>query len=207
MSRGVLAELRDLVPLRPLSQSEALRIAELQADRLIRLAGLNSPPVPDTLILQIPKIHVRYMTPWPVSGCVDWTGSAWTIALNAAEPQVRQRFSLAHEFKHILDHRFIDFLYPNLPTMGRRARAESVCDYFAGCLLVPPTWLKQAWAEGIQDHRELARRFNVSVAAIEVRLSQTGIARSYDRCRPHCRAGGWSSSYSRRCPSRSSMVG
>ena len=136
MSRGALTQLRDLVPLRPLSQSEALRIAELQADRLLKLAGLSAPPVPDDLILEIPKIQVRYMTPWPVSGCVDWTGAMWTIALNAAEPRVRQRFSLAHEFKHIVDHKFVKLLYPGLPTMGSRARAEAICDYFAGCLLV-----------------------------------------------------------------------
>src|ERR1700722_12406169 len=112
MNRGVLTTLRDLVPLRPLTQSEAYRIAELQAGRLIKLAGVTEPSVPDGVILDIPKIQVRFMKPWPVSGCTDWTGSMWTIALNAAEPLVRQRFSLAHEFKHILDNKFIHLLYP-----------------------------------------------------------------------------------------------
>ena len=122
------------------------------------------------------------MKPWPVSGCTDWTGSMWTIAINASEPPVRQRFSLAHEFKHILDHRFIHLLYPDSPTMTSQARSELVCDYFAGCLLIPKIWLRKAWTEGVQTSPALARRFGVSTAAIEVRLSQTGLALPQDRC-------------------------
>jgi len=181
MTRRTMTLLRDVVPLRPLSQSEAYRVAELQAGRLIKLAGVQSPPFPDWMIVDIPKIQVRYMKPWPVSGCTDWTGSMWTIAINAKEPLVRQRFSLAHEFKHILDNKFIDLLYPDTPTMSSHDRAESVCDYFAGCLLVPKVHLRQAWTEGIQLPSDLARHFDVSVAAIEVRLNQTGLLRSQPR--------------------------
>jgi hypothetical protein len=182
MNRGALTTLRDVVPLRALTQSEAYRIAELQATRLLRLAGISEPSVPDSVILDIPKIQVRFMKPWPVSGCTDWTGSMWTIALNAAEPLVRQRFSLAHEFKHILDNKFIELLYPDLPTMSRQQRAEAVCDYFAGCLLVPKVWLRQAWTSGMQTSLLLARHFDVSTAAIDVRLSQTGLRQAPRRC-------------------------
>jgi len=182
MIRGTLATLRDVVPLRPLTQSEAYRIAELQAGRLLKLAGVSEPPVPNRAILDVPKIQVRYMRLWPVSGCTDWTGSMWTIAINAAEPLVRQRFSLAHEFKHILDNRFIHLLYPDSPTMTSQARAELVCDYFAGCLLVPKVWLRRSWTDGMQSPPVLARHFGVSTAAIEVRLSQTGLAVPQARC-------------------------
>src|ERR1700721_1671270 len=163
MTRHALTVLRDVVPLRALTQSEAYRIAELQAGRLLKLAGAESPPFPDSMITDIPKIQVRYMKPWPVSACTDWTGSMWTIAINAKEPLVRQRFSLAHEFKHILDNKFIEFLYPDLPTMTSQQRAEAVCDYFAGCLLVPKIWLRQAWTGGMQNSLMLARHFDVSI--------------------------------------------
>jgi Zn-dependent peptidase ImmA (M78 family) len=52
---------------------------------------------------------------------------------------------------------------------------ERICDYFAGCLLVPRNWLKRAWSNGIQSPTALAALFNVSTAAIAVRLQQTGI--------------------------------
>ena len=113
-------------PCEPLiPQSEALRVAELQACRLLKLASITEPSVPDGVILDIPKIQVRFMKPWPVSGCTDWTGSMWTIALNAGEPPVRQRFSLAHEFKHILDNTFIQLIYPDLPTMTSQPTGRS----------------------------------------------------------------------------------
>jgi len=41
---SALAELRELVPRRPLSYTKALRIAELQAQRLLALAGHENAP-------------------------------------------------------------------------------------------------------------------------------------------------------------------
>lgn len=85
MNRGPLSVLRDLMPIRPLSQIEALRIAELQADRLLKLAGLTAPPVPEQIITGIPRLDVRRVRPWPVPGTTDWVGSTWVIVLNAAD--------------------------------------------------------------------------------------------------------------------------
>lgn len=47
--KRVVRELRDLVPLRPLTQAEELRIAENQANRLLSLAELNGPPFPEVI--------------------------------------------------------------------------------------------------------------------------------------------------------------
>jgi Zn-dependent peptidase ImmA (M78 family) len=106
----------------------------------------------------------------------------WVIVLNAAEPYVRQLFSLAHEFKHIVDHRFVDVIYPDLPRLSSQQRAEIVCDYFAGCLLVPKKWLRTAWTSGMQTEPELAKLFNVSPEATRTRLSQTGLIPRTSRC-------------------------
>lgn len=183
MKRGVLTYLRDVVPVRPLTQNEAYRIAELQVDRLLELAELDKPPVPvERLVQEVPKVTVRYVKPFPLSGCTEWIGSAWSITLSAAEPKTRQRFTLAHEFKHVLDNRFIDLLYPDFYGMSSQERAERVCDYFAGCLLVPKRWLRQVWTSGVQSPVAIARIFGVSTAAVEVRLSQTGLATARPRC-------------------------
>ncbi|MFL6137406.1 MAG: ImmA/IrrE family metallo-endopeptidase [Frankiaceae bacterium] len=175
MSRGALSVLRDLMPIRPLNQVEALRMAELQAERLLKLAGVTEAPVPDRVITSIPKVEVRRIRPWPAHGTTDWAGSTWVIVLNAADAPLQQRFSLAHEFKHILDDRFIDVLYPDLPGWPRRERTEAICEYFAGCLLVPKRWLRQAWDDGLRDLTALAHEFQVSRPAMQTRLSQTGL--------------------------------
>jgi Zn-dependent peptidase ImmA (M78 family) len=42
--------------------------------------------------------------------------------------------------------------------------------------------LKRAWVEGPQDLRKLARRFDVSVQAMQVRLLQVGLIEPSPRC-------------------------
>jgi hypothetical protein len=182
MNRGTLAALRNLVPNRPLRHAEGLRIAELQAARLLSMAGISEAPVPVSVITEIPKIQVKRMSPFPVSGCTDWAKGTWVILINGNEPTVRQRFTLAHEFKHILDYRYIDVAYPSTPGLSHRQRTEVVCDYFAGCLLVPRPWLKKAWGSGMQRSPDLARAFGVSQAAIQTRLLQTGLIDRPQRC-------------------------
>jgi hypothetical protein len=182
MNRGTLARLRDLVPIRALTHGEALRIAELQATRFLALSEIAEPPVPESIITRVPKIEVRRISPWAVSGCTDWTKGTWLIVIRGSETGVRQRFTIAHEFKHILDHRFVHLLYPTTRGVSAHQRAESVCDYFAGCLLVPKVWLKRAWGNGSQDIGTLARSFGVSQAAMKTRLLQTGLITYEDRC-------------------------
>lgn len=182
MSRSVIAQLRDFVPIRPLAREEALRIAELQAYRFREIIGHPADLLPETLISGLPRLQVERLSPLPVSGATQWSAGRWLVLLNATEPATRQRFSLAHELKHILDHRFIDDLYQRVPEAERAAWIEQVCDYFAGCLLMPRPALKRAYACGDQRAASLARRFGVSQAAMQVRLSQTGIAAPQPRC-------------------------
>ena len=142
MSPGVITILRDLVPLRPLRFSEALRIADLQAERLLRLTGVTEPAVPERIITELPRMRVTRMSPFPTSGASHWYQGQWLIVVNAAEPVTRQRFSLAHEFKHIIDHRFAHLIYSQFPEKDRAAKIEQLCDYFAGCWLMPRPWVK-----------------------------------------------------------------
>ena len=180
MARGTLATLRDLMPPRALTQVEALRIAELQSSRLLKLCGIRVPPVPTSVITDTPKIVVERIIPWPVSGATHWTKGAWAIVINGKESKRRQRFTLAHEFKHIVDYRHIDVAYPATQTMSHRQRVEATCDFFAGCLLVPRPWLIQAWRAGLLDPAGLADLFEVSVPAIRTRLIQTGLVGPQD---------------------------
>lgn len=187
MTASVLTSLRDSVPIRPLTRIEAMRIAELQAARFRETLDLTEDLLPECAISELPRIQVDRIRPLPVSGATEWSKGRWIILLNAAEPPTRQRFSLAHEFKHVLDNRFIHVLYEAMPESHRRDFIEQVCDYFAGCLLIPRPALKREWFRGIQQPRRLAEHFGVSEAAIQVRLNQTGLTASAERCRPNPR--------------------
>ena len=178
----IITTLRDVVPVRALTFTESLRIAELQAQKLLALSQVSEPSVSETVISQLPRVQVERISPAPVSGATHWSHGRWLIVLNGSEPRSRQRFSLAHEFKHVLDNPFIDVLYPPAGDMTTTERAEQICDHFAACLLMPRLWLKRAWAEGEQSPGALARRFDVSRTAMSVRLRQIGLVDNTSRC-------------------------
>jgi hypothetical protein len=184
MNPSVVTKLRDMVPLRPLRYSEALRIAELQAQRFLALEGITEPAVPERIIAELPRVEVARLTPFPTSGASHWAQGRWLVVVNGSEPATRQRFSLAHEFKHIIDHRFVKLIYSAFPDAERHAMVEQVCDFFSGCLLMPRPWVKRTWASGIQRTPDLAKTFGVSQAAISVRLSQIGLTDPQPRCLP-----------------------
>ena len=173
---SVLVSLRALLPNRRLRLSEALRIAELQAVRLRQLTRYWDAPIPSEIITDLPRIIVEHDPELPgnaASGCSDWdsTRRAWVILLNPDEPETRQRFTMLHEYKHILDH----YGQAIQPITGSRDPAEIVADYFAGCVLMPKQLVKAAYYDGIQRVPDLAQLFDVSPRAIEVRLDQVGL--------------------------------
>jgi predicted transcriptional regulator len=189
VSAGVINTLRDFVPIRPLTRTEALSIAERQAQRFLELHGVTTPPLDEQLIEGLPRIDVKRLSPWAYSGSTEWSRGRWLIVLNGAEPRTRQRFSLAHELKHVVDHVYARQLYGAVEPAARQAWIEQVCDYFAGCLLVPRPMLKRVWSMQTQDLASLAARFRVSQQAMKTRLSQVGLVPAGPRCAPPRRSG------------------
>lgn len=179
---SILAELRDLAPKRPVTWAEGNRIAALQAERLLKLSGILTPAVPETVITELPRISVEREYPFKVSGVTAWAKGVWMIAINAGEPIVRQRFSLAHEFKHVIDGSAKQYLYPAQLGYTTDQRCELVADQFAAALLMPKTWIKKAWYDGIQDVAQLARLFEVSHEAMRIRLQTLGLTAAMPRC-------------------------
>jgi Zn-dependent peptidase ImmA (M78 family) len=192
--RAVIAVLRAKAPRRALSPAEAAQVADWQATTLLELAGLAGPPTPSSLISELPRVLVRTDVDLPVSGCTAWHAGRWLILINGSEPYARQRFSLAHEFKHVIDHRFRELLYVDRPGLTAAAQAEQVADYFAACLLMPRAWVKRAWAEGLQRLSELSQLFEVSPPAMARRLNHLGLRPAQDEPGPDEQ---WAATYAR----------
>lgn len=188
---SVLQCLRHLTPQRVIGLPEALIVAEHQAVTLLRLQDMTSPAVPTEVITELPRMTVRSVGDIPVSGSAYWDGRRWILTVNAEEPRVRQRFSLFHEFKHVIDHPTRQLL--------PAGQHEVVADFFAASVLMPRMWVKRAWFGGMQDLAELARHFEVSERAMSLRLSYLGLSpstsspctgrRSYYRARTTHTAG------------------
>ena len=117
IERSVLAALRALVPQRQTTFTEALRVAEQQALRFMSRFGIQAGPVSEDLLLRLPRIAVEYVERMPTSGCSFWDveRKSWIIQVNSSEPPTRQRFTMFHEYKHIVDHGRTDQLYGTGP--------------------------------------------------------------------------------------------
>ncbi|HSH80566.1 MAG TPA: ImmA/IrrE family metallo-endopeptidase [Herpetosiphonaceae bacterium] len=117
-----------------------------------------------------------------VSGAASWNGRDWIIAISDDEPLARQRFSLMHEFKHVLDHTTQQFLYHDRPYQTAAEQAERVANHFAACLLMPSV-VKRLWCQGNQDISRLAAMLSVSPRAVRYRLDQLRLTEEPRRCR------------------------
>jgi len=180
--QSVLAMLRTLVPKRPVTPGEARNVAELQANRLLRHFQIETAMVPEEIVSELPRIRVIREDGLPVSGAAHWNGRHWIITVNADEPLFRQRFSLMHEFKHVIDHTTRQFLYRDRPFQTADEQAERVADYFAACLLMPKMMVKRLWYQGNQNIVRLAEMLFVSPRALRFRLDQLGLTEPARRC-------------------------
>jgi len=172
---GVLAALRGMAPRETLNPYQARVVAHRQAAHLLRLARLQAPPVPTDLIAHLPRIVVRADSQLPVSAATHWLNGRWLVLVNSREPLERQRFSLAHEYKHALDHRHVRLLYRDRAGMTAAAQAERAADEFAAALLMPAAWVRRAWRRGQCDVLTLARAFGVSDVAMRRRLTDLAL--------------------------------
>lgn len=181
---SVLKSLRSLMPARALSYSEALQRAELQAHRLLTLHGLTRGPVPIEIVTELPRLRVEQTYDLPVSGSAHWDGGSWVLTVNAAEFDRRQRFSVMHEFKHVLDHPTRHLIKGDTRAkITAEQLAERIADYFAACVLMPKAWVKAAFFnEHVRSVEALADLFEVSPKAMSFRLSRLGLTAPVDRC-------------------------
>lgn len=173
---SVLKRLRALIPQRNLGFDEALQVAELQATTLARLLSSDDQ---ELHIADLPRIRVIYED-LAVSGTSHWNGHEWVISIAKGDSPARQRFTLLHEFKHVIDHGQTTRLYVGDRRRSSDQQAELAADYFAGCALMPKRDLKRAWGNGIQRTADLAACFGVSEPAVRVRLAQTGLSTEVD---------------------------
>jgi predicted transcriptional regulator len=179
----MIEQLQALVPRRCLSRYEAMAVAELQAARLRRALKIDEACFSDKDLRALPTVRVEPVNGLGVSGATRRVGNLWIILVNQGEAEVRQRFTIAHEIKHILDDQATVHLHRRgLLASGQNWLTERICNYFAANLLMPRLWVKRAWVSTSQDPMQLARLFEVSADAMRFRLEQLGLADPVLRC-------------------------
>lgn len=105
-------------------------------------------------------------------------GDRYQIDVNGQDSAGRRRFTLAHEIAHFLLHR--EFLDGEL-TDDRMYRSrlgdamERQANRLAAQLLMPGNLVRVAWNAGGRNVASLARAFDVSAQAMEIRLRELGL--------------------------------
>lgn len=176
----IVKELRALIPDRPLTLGESYTLAEKQANYALQLTNQTVPGVALDWIFELPKVEVHVVPRFKMdgfSGLTTFSRGRYVVMVNKNESHAHRRFTLAHELKHVLDYTAAPVIHRALghgDTDRQGHQIENICNAFAACLLVPRSWLKRAWASGIQDVSALAGLFNVSEEAMAKRFRFLG---------------------------------
>ena len=163
-------------------------LARRRAQELLRKAHVSAPPVPVERLAEIAGAIVRY-EPFEgaLSGLLHRSADRSIIGINSLHPDVRQRFSIAHELGHLLlhepqlqidEHAFVAFRNPQSSEASNPAEIEA--NQFAAALLMPEPLLRRC-ALALGDNPDaseaiavLAKQFHVSQDAMTIRLSSLG---------------------------------
>lgn len=125
-----------------------------------------------------------YLDP-EISGMIEYINFGYIITINKYHSENRKRFTLAHELGHYMMHK--DFLKSNGNIEDKmlfrnnltQDKIEIQANEFAAQLLMPEIEFKSAINQGINSIAELAKKFQVSAAAIKYRAYKLGLIREY----------------------------
>ncbi len=177
----LIADLRRLAPKRPLTYGESLQLARLQASKLRTWAKASAPDINLVWLLNQQAVPVNLV---PSHELGEESGLTTNVVsgklemyLNRSEPAQRQRFSLLHEFKHVLDFPGAERLHAGLGSGNKKIQAdqiELIANEFAGQVLMPKRLVVSAYLK-TQDLHLVANLFNVSAEAMKTRLTKLGL--------------------------------
>lgn len=195
----LIGTLRALAPKRPLTYGESLQVARLQAARLRKLVNAKEAEMNLIWLLEQKAVPVHLVPSHELNEESGLTTNAvdgkLQMFVNRSEPPVRQRFTLLHEFKHVLDFKDADTLHAKLGTGDKQRQAnqiEYIANEFAGQALMPVNLVKRIWFK-TQDLALAASLFNVSHEAMQTRLQRLNLIGDWSRPRGYFRTLGLTS--------------
>ena len=163
-------------------------LARRKATELLQEANIVKPPVPVEKLAKRKGALVQYQPfEGQMSGVLYKASDAdqAVIGINALHPDVRQRFSIAHELGHLLLHEDTDLQVDQHAFVAFRDLASTTADdpkeveanQFAATLLMPEDLLRQCVLDRDPDLdldaaiTQLAQQFGVSEQAMTIRLT------------------------------------
>lgn len=159
-----------------------------QVSRLLRECHITSPAVKvEDVAHYLGLVVIKEPFEGDVSGVLLQKASKSIIGINSMHSSQRQRFTCAHEIGHYLLHKPTEphfdrkVLLRNTVSSTATDAKEIEANRFAAELLMPYSWLTKDLSNPAHDDLEdrglekLARRYDVSLQAMTVRLSSLGL--------------------------------
>lgn len=151
------------------------------ATHILREADITAPPVSlnDVVKYLKSKENLNFYArseslPNTFSGMYTRTNNTVGVLYNKNQPQVRQRFTVAHELGHlVLGHTVGVNQHNELINLSADEPIEVEANIFAAELLMPFDWLKKEPKNGQNVIDELARKYQVSTEAMGWRLTSS----------------------------------
>ncbi len=146
-----------------------------------RAAGQIDPPIAVEPIMDHFNVRfIREPLPDALSGLVIFIGETPLVAVDAKELKERQRFTAAHELGHVLlahhDTFHVDLDHSDGIPPEYNWRHERAANEFAASLLMPAPNVRNDVQQLVNVNPvALARRYEVSVQAMSIRLSTLGL--------------------------------
>lgn len=179
--QALITELRAIAPYRSLTYGESIQLARRQAAKLREWAKADEPAINLIWLLNqrfVPVARVASYKLGEDSGLTtDQVDGRLQMFINQNEPLQRQRFSLLHEFKHVLDFDDAAVLHDKLGRGNPKLQAdmiEWIANEFAGHVLMPTSLVKRIWFQ-TQNLGLSANIFDVSVEAMATRLERLNL--------------------------------
>lgn len=158
---------------------------ERRVEQLLAEAGVDTAPVPVQQVAEHLGINIEFVDLGEdCSAVLVRNGNSTAIGVNKNHYPNRQRFSIAHEIAHFVLHKgntYVDKGYRvnfrDLESGSGTKMEEMEANAFAAALLMPATWVKDAFKQQPFDLTEddnslemLAKKFKVSTQAMTYRL-------------------------------------
>ncbi|MBS0473036.1 MAG: ImmA/IrrE family metallo-endopeptidase [Proteobacteria bacterium] len=134
---------------------------------------LVSAPVDVVEIVSALGLELAYEPMGDLAGKIERKGPTFKITVNSSDNPRRKRFTIAHEIGHYVLHRDMigdgvtdDAMYRS--SLG--SFFETQANQYAAFVLMPPNLVKQAYADGKKSYVDMAKYFDVSEQAAQIRM-------------------------------------
>lgn len=149
-----------------------IKASRTDADGVLGHLGMREPPIDPWAVARELQVEVRAVDRPGWAGAVQSDRTRAVVWLNAGEPKLLQRFTLAHELGHLLLHA-TGATFRDLTFGG--SQEETQANMFARRLLMPP-WMLEPVFSHLGDVEKTAEVFEVPPTTMRLWLEHLGIA-------------------------------